>query len=71
MEESDTYLMIVDEGQEKHAKKTVLLVGEKKLGPADTSVKDRLKAIKDLERLDRMIIQALTATSWQEVLDTP
>jgi hypothetical protein len=71
MQESDTYLMILDEGQEKHAKKVVLLVGEKRLGAPDESVKNRLDAITDLERLDRMILQAVTAGSWEEILDTP
>jgi hypothetical protein len=71
MQDSDTYLMILDEGQEKHAKKMVLLFGERKLGPVDESVKTRLAGITDLERLDRMILQATTAASWQEILDTP
>jgi hypothetical protein len=71
MQESDTYLMILDEGQEKHARKTVLLLGERRLGPADDGVKTRLEGITDLERLDRMILQAVTAGTWQEILDTP
>lgn len=70
MQESDTYLMILDEGQEKHAKKAVLLVGAKRLGAADESVKARLDLVTDLERLDRMLVQAVTAASWQEILDT-
>ncbi len=71
MQESDTYLMILEEGQEKQAKKTVLLLGGKKLGPPDESIKTRLESVTDLERLDRMILQALTAANWQEILDTP
>ena len=71
MHESDTYLAILDEGQEKHAKKTVLSVGGKRLGPPAASATARLDSITDLERLDRMILQAVTAASWQEILDTP
>jgi hypothetical protein len=71
MQESDTYLMILEEGQEKHAKKAVLLVGEKRLGPADESVKARLQGITDLQRLDRMLLRAVTAAAWEEILDTP
>jgi hypothetical protein len=71
MHESDTYLAIIDEGQEKHAKKILLLVGEKRLGPANESVKARLAEVTDLERLDRMVLQAVTAATWQEILDTP
>jgi hypothetical protein len=71
MHESDTYLAILDEGQEKYAKKAVLLVGQKRLGPPDESVKARLDGITDLERLDRMLLQAVSAAGWQEILDTP
>jgi hypothetical protein len=71
MQESDTYLMILDEGQEKYAKKAVLLVGERRLGPANESIKARLADVTDLERLDRMLLQAVTAATWQEILDTP
>jgi hypothetical protein len=71
MYESDTFLAIIEEGQEKHAKKAILLVGEKRLGPADDAVKARLAGISDLDRLDRMLLQAVTATGWQEVIETP
>jgi hypothetical protein len=71
MQESDTYLMILEEGQEKQAKKAILLVGGRRLGSPDESTKTRLNAITDLERLDRMLLQAVTAASWQEILDTP
>ena len=71
MQESDTYLAILDEGQEKHAKKAILLVGEERLGSADPSVKVQLDGIKDLEHLDRMLRSAVKAGSWQEILQTP
>ena len=71
MQESDTYLMILDEGREKQAKKDILLVGEKRLGPAGESIKASLAGITDLDRLDRILLQAVTAASWQEILDTP
>ncbi len=70
MQESDTYLMILDEGKEKQAKKYILLVGEKRLGAPDMFVATQLEGISDLERLDRMMLQAVTAASWQEIVDT-
>lgn len=70
MQESDTYLMIVDEGMEKQAKKAILLFGEERLGPADEAIKSELKNVSDLERLDRMIRRTVKATSWREILDT-
>ena len=71
MQESDTYLMILEEGQKKGARRNILIVGEEKFGPADESVKTQLENITDLERLDRMFRRALKAASWQEVLATP
>src|SRR5260370_11390056 len=38
MHESDTYLAILDEGQEKASREAVLLVGEERVGPPDESV---------------------------------
>jgi hypothetical protein len=70
MQESDTYLMILDEGKKQQVKKDILLVGAKRLGFPDESTKARLDGITDLERLNRMILQAVTAASWQEILDT-
>jgi len=71
MQESDTYLMILDEGKEKQAKKDILLVGEERLGPANESIKTQLEDITDLERLDRIIRRAAKAADWPEILETP
>jgi hypothetical protein len=70
MQESDTYLMILDEGREKQLKEDVILVGEERLGPPDESVKAQLDAITDFERVKRMLRRATTAASWKDVLDT-
>jgi hypothetical protein len=71
MQESDTYLMILDEGREKQAKKTILFLGEERMDPPDESIKTQLERLTDLARLDRMIRRAAKATTWQEILDTP
>lgn len=71
MQESDTYLMIIDEGMEKHAKQAVLLVGEERFGPADHTIKSQIESVSDLDRLNRMLRCAAKASGWQEVLDTP
>jgi hypothetical protein len=71
MRDSDTYMAIIEEGEEIRAKKDILRVGQKRLGPADATVSARLEAITDLARLDRIIDRLLDATSWQELLDTP
>jgi hypothetical protein len=71
MQESDTYLMIFDEGQAKAARRAILLVGEERLGSPEGSVKAQLNNITDLNRLERMVRRTAKAASWQEILDTP
>lgn len=71
MHESDTFLAILDEGQEMYARKAVIIVGQEKCGSVPDEVKNRLENIRDLERLDRMLRRALTAANWDEILETP
>jgi hypothetical protein len=71
MQESDTYLMILDEGREKATRRAILLVGEERLGSPEESVKAQLNNITELDRLERMVRRAAKAASWQEILDTP
>jgi hypothetical protein len=73
MKDSDTYLAIMEEGEEQHAKAMILRQGQKRFGPADEATTARLSGITDLDRLDALIDRLFdaTATSWQELLDTP
>jgi hypothetical protein len=71
MHESDTYLAILDEGQEKYARKAVMLIGQDRLGAPGDEIRARVESITDLDRLDRMVRRALRATSWEEILETP
>ena len=70
MEESDTYLAILDEGQEKATRDDILVVGEERLGPPGESVRAKLNGVADLDRLKRMIRRAAKAPSWQAILET-
>ncbi|HET6883733.1 MAG TPA: hypothetical protein VFI31_26500 [Pirellulales bacterium] len=75
LEESDTYLMILEQGEERGKEHTrrgdILVVGEERLGAADEPVRMELEKVKDVERLKRMLRKAATAASWQEVIETP
>jgi hypothetical protein len=71
MPESDTYLMILEEGQEKARREDILEFGEQRLGPCDEAVRSTLAAVTDLGRLKRMVRRAATAGSWQEIIETP
>jgi hypothetical protein len=75
MQDSDTYLAILEEGEEKGQEKatrdSILAVGEERLGMPYQSIKSQLSSITDLARLKRTVQRAAKAASWQEILDTP
>jgi hypothetical protein len=71
MEESSTYLAILDEGRLDHARNVVLRLGQKKFGPAGDDVVTAVKGIDDLDRLDRLIEGYTKASSWHELLQMP
>src|SRR5207302_1011975 len=69
MHESDTYLMILDEGQEKCARRVILVQGEDRFGPADDAVKASLNSITDLDRLLRIARPTPGPARWDVILD--
>jgi hypothetical protein len=71
MHESDTYLAILDKGQEKCARDDILIFGEERFGPPDEPLRAQLNLVTDLGRLKRMVRRAAKAAIWQEILDTP
>jgi hypothetical protein len=71
MHESDTYLMILEEGQAKARREDILVVGEVRFGPPEEAVRVQLAQVTDLDRLKRMHRRAVKAATWQEILDTP
>lgn len=70
LEESDTYLMILERGELRATRRSILLFGEARFGAADEAVKNRLAAIEDGELLTRMVQKAATASSWEEIFTT-
>jgi hypothetical protein len=71
MQESDTYLMILDEGQEKALREAILVMGEDYFGPPDEGIKAGLNSLTDLSRLKRILRRTPKAASWHEILETP
>src|SRR5487761_900142 len=67
LEESDTYLMILEKGEERATRRSILVVGETRLGSPDETVREKLADATDLERLKRMLPVAATASNWQEI----
>jgi hypothetical protein len=71
MRESDTFMAILEEGEEKEAKSVLLRLGKKRFGEPDEAIAAHLTAITDLERLHRLQEHMFEATGWHDLLDTP
>jgi predicted transposase YdaD len=59
------------EGEVEEARKTLLRLGPKRLGPLDQSLEGRIAAIGDLDRLDSLIDRLLEVATWEELLAAP
>ena len=86
LEDSTTYQWVLKQGEARgeakgeargeakgavqHAKGVILKIGTKRFGPASKKAKTTLRAIADLERLDRLVDRCLDATGWDELLGT-
>jgi hypothetical protein len=71
MQESTAYDEILEEGEIRHGHRVILRQGHARFGQPDAETEGELKAIRDLDRLDRLIDAVPKATSWQELLGTP
>lgn len=75
LEESDTYLMILEQGEERGEERAtrrgILVVGEERFGPASETIREQLAIVTDATRLERMLRAAVKADDWQDILDTP
>jgi predicted transposase YdaD len=71
MRESTTYMAILEEGEEKQARKAIQRLAQKRFGPADEHTLARLQAVSDLPRLERILDRVLEATGWDDMLQTP
>jgi hypothetical protein len=71
MRESSGYQIILDEGRVEEAQKIIRRLASKRLGSPDQTAESTLRAIDDLERLDRIIDRLDDAADWQDLLATP
>ncbi len=55
--------------EESH--RLLLRQGRQRFGPPDAPTEVALRAVRDLDRLDRLADAVLTTASWQEFLATP
>jgi predicted transposase YdaD len=59
------------EGRVEESHRLLLRLGSKRFGVPDAAVEATLRAIQDLDRLERLADTVLSAESWQEFLATP
>lgn len=71
MRESSTYQYILEEGQTEYAHKTIIRQGRRRFGEPTEEITAAVKAITDLDRLDRILDRVQEAADWQELLRTP
>ncbi|HJT31884.1 MAG TPA: hypothetical protein VJ783_07505 [Pirellulales bacterium] len=71
IEESDTFLAILEQGEERATRELIIRLGEDRLGPADASAIGQPQAITDLPRLKRIAVQAPKVLTWRQLLQTP
>jgi hypothetical protein len=60
-----------DEAIEEGRIKAIRLFGRTKFGEPDPETDSALSAIRDPDRIDRLIAAMIAANSWQELLATP
>ena len=71
MTESTAYDTMVEEGEIRNSHRNLLQFGRKKFnGEPDEQLKATLFAIRDLDRLERMVDAIWTAASWKELIET-
>src|SRR5579872_819796 len=72
MEDSSAFELILDKGRQQgqiqQAHRTLLRQGRNRFGSPDVATEAALKAITDLDRLDRLSEAMLTVNSWQDLL---
>jgi predicted transposase YdaD len=76
MQDSVTYQKIVGEGERKgriegqldEARVLLLRLGARRFSEPDPTIRQRIGELADLERLERMIEQVLTAGGWDELI---
>ncbi len=68
MEESSTHQLILERGELREARATLLRLGRTRLGEPNETTLSTIQEMSDLERMHRMTDRVFGAAGWQEVL---
>jgi hypothetical protein len=71
MEESATYQAIRRRERTAEARRFLLLMGERKFGPAEAATRAAIEGMTDLAQLEDLGVRLVSADSWHELLPSP
>ena len=71
MHESSAFELYEEKGRVEECHRVLLRQGRSRFGAADAASETALRAIEDIDRLERMVDAVMTAQSWQELLAIP
>jgi hypothetical protein len=71
MHESSAFELYEEKGRVEECHRLLYRQGWNRFGAPEAEIGEALRAIQDLDRLERMADAVLTARSWQELLATP
>jgi hypothetical protein len=70
-EDSSTYWAIFNRGRLQGVRHTVVGLGEQRFGTPSPEVVAYLESVADLERLEGMLLRILSATGWNDLINSP
>jgi hypothetical protein len=68
MEESSTYQLILERGEARALRETILRQGTKRFGPPSPAVSQTLQDITELDRLQALTDRLLDVSNWEALL---
>ena len=68
MEESSSYQLIMERGEARGERRTLLRLGRKKFGEPDSATLALVERLTDIDRLETLLERILDVTTWQELL---
>ncbi|TVS20783.1 MAG: DUF4351 domain-containing protein [Planctomycetaceae bacterium] len=68
MRESVTFQAILEEGRVEELHRMILRQGRRRFGEVDEAVRQRIEAMRDIERLEDLSERLVIVSSWDELM---
>jgi predicted transposase YdaD len=69
MQESTTYQAILEEGEERGVRRSILHLGTRRWGTPSAEIEQRLASVGEMDQLEALLDRLQTAESWSELFD--